>query len=1697
MRSVDCVLGKYLEDNGLADVNVCPLCGYVGRFEGQDGAGAGRGICPECRSDGRSRMCGVQIKMIGAGRQIRQILCLDVHPSVKSMLDRIPGIDVRRVGSDQVGDTGRLAGEFQLAVCGDVLSRTLDVGGAISEICRVLADGGTAVFSAPSAVEAAGILEQLESEGFKAEVQTAGEICAAGMYRPMDVDPDDAVIVATSTSVPQGGRDHPIVSVIMPVYNASMFLREALDSILGQTLADIEVICVDDGSTDDSADIIAGYAAKDPRVKLVRQENGGAGRARNNGIAYARGDYVHYMDSDDWLELDAYEKASRRMASSGVDVCIFQSRTFDFGTGEMMPRVKTFRLDGHISDFDANPLYFVRNYVVPWDKLIRREVITGNGLLYDEISCANDRSFYFSLVKKAGSIMVCKDQLIYHRVNNPGSLVGVNRSINYDSHFVAFRSTMSYHADSDDAVKRMLMDVCMRDMLAFYDRALDEYKPRIYAQLHDFLQTVDFSMFRNGNGYKWWDTIQSIKHNPEPPHVAPEGDCGEVREPVSADVPVRGDVVVSLTSYPARIGTLHSVVESILGQTVRPGRILLWLSEEQFPGREDDLPEELLELRSRGLEIRFCDDDLKPHKKYFYAMQEFPDSAVITVDDDMAYPPDTVERLLESYRLFPGAVSAMRVIRITVDGGDLAPYSEWDYKDNSFYRNPSAKAMATGVGGVLYPPGIIPDAAFDSEAIKSTCLFGDDLWLKLHESEEGVPTVLAAPSRDLEFLEGTQETSLWYRNKNDSGNDVQIRRIQEWSSERTGFSMLEEVLASYLDAGTDVSFLWDCHGAECGRVKDFLGCMPAWGELVCYNVSEDDDLECLRGMWWDRRLTVLSSQGVRTPLFVAAASGRGRRMVVVDPSRYRYTGRFFAATRKAASKSDRIVADDRGMASALGVLGSDGRRSGAFDPCKTVFSRDVLTGGRFVHLRDDMSTCAAAAYGGLEVPDDAACLHIEPRLHNDLSLRSIAAGLASSRHGGRPPVEDILRIYDMLRMRPGMGECESEYGDGLGSYRRRVCPVCGIASDYMLPGKDRLYDGISCPSCGSLERHRAVELELKFTLDAARGAPKVLYLDYPGGMVKHLRRRGATCSRLADLAKAVGGFDAIVASHVLHKAKDMGGVLDALRSKLSSKGVLFVTLPLSTVGDRIHMVRELGIDAYEVMDAIREHGFDAELRWNKEHFSAETVELYSLGINAVIVCRVRDPARAREAGSVPAEQVARVHPAPVELPVVAVGHDDVRDPLELLEVGHRAQPRVGALLQGRLVHHDFEAHVPEDQRHVEYAGLPVVVRPGLHGQAVDAYRRALPGLLRDPLGDEPLPGGVRVDHGLDYVAWRALEVGHELLGVLGQAVAAVPEGRVVVPVADPRVQGHAAYDLRGVQPVQLREGVQLVEVRHAHGQVGVREELHGLRLRGAHHQHRHAVVLGAVRQGPAERLRPGAELLVLPRDPHDHAGRVQVVVERPALAEELRREDHPVEALGPLALGVPDGHRGLDDYGALRVQLRDLGDHGVHGPGVEPVRLRVVVGGRGYYRVVGARALGGVRGGAEVEPPGREGLADLPVHYGGPARVDRVHLGLDDVHRDDTVPPGEEGGEREAHVAGSDDAEFHANPLAPRGSAAPGRRRAMSVPGNIVLRAPTRSDTPPRIPLKAMSASSRGTMESGGLSAEAGPRGGASDGGAA
>lgn len=232
------------------------------------------------------------------------------------------------------------------------------------------------------------------------------------------------------------------------------------------------------------------------------------------------------------------------------------------------------------------------------------------------------------------------------------------------------------------------------------------------------------------------------------------------------------EVIVSLTSYSKRVWDIHLVLESIAQQTVLPNRVILWLAEDEFS--LGDLPASLSSRINFGLDIRFC-KDIKSYKKIIPTLEHFPDSTIITIDDDVIYPSDTIEILLRAHKETPKAIIGNRAHEVYYKNGKIEPYKKWHKETKSNSNN----IFLTGCGGILYPPNTLHDDTQDAKKFMTLCPYADDLWLyfmaKLNNTE-----IRKVDGRSFdEFIEVPSNSTSGLNKLNvDKGhNDVQIKNI--------------------------------------------------------------------------------------------------------------------------------------------------------------------------------------------------------------------------------------------------------------------------------------------------------------------------------------------------------------------------------------------------------------------------------------------------------------------------------------------------------------------------------------------------------------------------------------------------------------------------------------------------------------------------------------------------------------------------------------------------------------------------------------------------------------------------------------------------------------------------------------------------------------------------------------------------------
>lgn len=185
-------------------------------------------------------------------------------------------------------------------------------------------------------------------------------------------------------------------------------------------------------------------------------------------------------------------------------------------------------------------------------------------------------------------------------------------------------------------------------------------------------------------------------------------------------------IIFSLTSFPQRISIVPKTIETLLAQTIKADEIVLWLANEQFPNKENDLPQKLLDLKEYGLSIKWC-SDMRSYKKLIPSLKEYPDDIIITFDDDIYYPKNTVELLYNEYLKNPNYIYSNRVRRFYLKNNKLfsqtSAQMHWIKNNQPNYLN-----KITGCGGVLYPPNCLNQEVFNKKAFSEIIPTQDDVW---------------------------------------------------------------------------------------------------------------------------------------------------------------------------------------------------------------------------------------------------------------------------------------------------------------------------------------------------------------------------------------------------------------------------------------------------------------------------------------------------------------------------------------------------------------------------------------------------------------------------------------------------------------------------------------------------------------------------------------------------------------------------------------------------------------------------------------------------------------------------------------------------------------------------------------------------------------------------------------------------------
>ena len=285
----------------------------------------------------------------------------------------------------------------------------------------------------------------------------------------------------------------PKVSVIIPVYNVEEYLRECLDSVVNQTLKDIEIICINDGSTDSSLEILKEYAQKDNRFVILEQENQGAGAARNKGLEVAQGEYLYFLDSDDYIIKECLEELYIKITETNSSICICK-QFLKNNENEISIDDESLKIDWLKNKLTFTALNFKKNIfqiasIGIYTKLYEKDFIKKSNIKFQNIKTVNDVYFNYVAILSSKKITYINKPLIIYRLRTSNNLTS-KRGKSFKNVILAY----------EEIYKFMLVKNIFKDFkTSFYKR----FSQACWAEVCLSNGKIDFSLLNNQKSEFW------------------------------------------------------------------------------------------------------------------------------------------------------------------------------------------------------------------------------------------------------------------------------------------------------------------------------------------------------------------------------------------------------------------------------------------------------------------------------------------------------------------------------------------------------------------------------------------------------------------------------------------------------------------------------------------------------------------------------------------------------------------------------------------------------------------------------------------------------------------------------------------------------------------------------------------------------------------------------------------------------------------------------------------------------------------------------------------------------------------------------------------------------------------------------------------------------------------------------------------
>lgn len=497
------------------------------------------------------------------------------------------------------------------------------------------------------------------------------------------------------------------LTIITISYENAIGLKKTMDSVLRQSWTNFEHIIVDGGSQDGTVELLQQYeilyAERNITFLWISEKDNGIYHAMNKGVKLSNGEYCNFLNSGDCY-CDENVLACVYSEYNPHDILIGKAKT---PTRIIYPP-KTISIS----------FFYYHGSINHQAAFIRRDLLTKKPYNETEGHISSDYQFFIeSLLVEGCSYRPLNVMVVDFDPNGISSQKAILSQIRKEQTEILKRYYNCAELEDMQALKyekykimRIIKCVFRWGEVIRSATKLSTYNTCLRVNRNPSNALLFRRMVRSlFNRIKWFFQVGH-----------------RVQEIAIQSKPCKIPLIVSLTSYPARMETIVQTLNSLMTQTMKPDKIILWLTTHQFPKREADVPLEVLDLRQYGLSIEWCTREIRSYTKLVPALQKYPEAVIVTADDDILYRRDWLEGLYKAYIKAPNQIHCYCSHSVLFDEDDVPlPYNKWSNMgvESTSYRN-----LLMGVGGVLYPPSALYEDACNEGLFMKYAPHADDLW---------------------------------------------------------------------------------------------------------------------------------------------------------------------------------------------------------------------------------------------------------------------------------------------------------------------------------------------------------------------------------------------------------------------------------------------------------------------------------------------------------------------------------------------------------------------------------------------------------------------------------------------------------------------------------------------------------------------------------------------------------------------------------------------------------------------------------------------------------------------------------------------------------------------------------------------------------------------------------------------------------